>query len=247
MRIKANQLVAHRGYQHRFPENSLLAIHAAIQAGAVNIEIDVQLNDQREVILFHDSEMERITGQQGCIHSMATAQLSDYYCSEPHRLGSAFSSNSITLLADLLPLIKRFPQVNFFIELKEESIARYGVDVCLASMQLVLQNDMSTIILISFSEPAVTMAKSFGFLQTALVIRDWGQRNLLTARTQADYIFVNHQRIGRTERIEANVPVILYEIGDVLLAENYLSRGAYAIETFLIGDMIKHSSLSSSI
>jgi len=146
-----------------------------------------------------------------------------------------------------LPSIKKFPQVNFFIELKEESIARYGVDVCLASMQLVLQNDMSTIILISFSEPAVTMAKSFGFLQTALVIRDWGQRNLLTARTQADYIFVNHQRIGRTERIEANVPVILYEIGDVLLAENYLSRGAYAIETFLIGDMIKHSSLFPAV
>jgi glycerophosphoryl diester phosphodiesterase len=38
MTIKANQLVAHRGCQHRFSENSLLAINTTIQAGSVNIE-----------------------------------------------------------------------------------------------------------------------------------------------------------------------------------------------------------------
>jgi glycerophosphoryl diester phosphodiesterase len=137
MRTKANQLVAHRGYQHRFPENSLLAIHAAIQVGAVNIEIDVQLNDQREVVLFHDTEMDRVTGKQGNIHNLSSQQLAHYFCSEPNRLGDDFLFNPITLLADLLPIIKEYSHVRFFIEIKEDSVERYGVDVCLTMIKKV--------------------------------------------------------------------------------------------------------------
>ena len=39
-----SQLIAHRGEMHRFAENTLPAIKAAIDAGARNVEIDIQLS-----------------------------------------------------------------------------------------------------------------------------------------------------------------------------------------------------------
>ena len=245
MRIKANQLVAHRGYQHRFPENSLLAIHAAIQVGAVNIEIDVQLNDQREVVLFHDTEMDRVTGKQGNIHTLSSQQLAHYFCSEPNRLGDDFLFNPITLLADLLPIIKEYSHVRFFIEIKEDSVERYGVDVCLTMIKQVffscsVPSAIHNVVLISFSEETIAVAKKYGFLQSGLVIRDWDNRNDLVEITQADWVFVNYQRIDINveKEITANVPVVLYEIGSKALAIDCLSRGAYAVETFNVGEML---------
>jgi glycerophosphoryl diester phosphodiesterase len=243
MKINTTQLVAHRGYQHRFPENCLLSINAAIHLGAVNIEIDVQLNDEGRVILFHDIEMGRMTGEKGNIHTLASQQLSDYYCSEPDRLGDAFLFNPITLLADALPIIKGCPHVRFFIELKEESVERYGADVCLTMIRRIFSSygvpsTMNNVVLISFSEGAIAAAKKYGFVQSGLVIRDWHNRNDLVEITQADWIFINCQRIDAEKEITANVPVVLYEIGSKALAIDYLSRGAYAVETFNVGELL---------
>ena len=42
--MNADVLIAHRGWQRRYPENTLAAIEGAITAGALHIEIDVQLS-----------------------------------------------------------------------------------------------------------------------------------------------------------------------------------------------------------
>ena len=42
--LTANQLIAHRGLQAHYPENSMLAIRKAFEAGAKHIECDIQLS-----------------------------------------------------------------------------------------------------------------------------------------------------------------------------------------------------------
>ncbi|HZZ35853.1 MAG TPA: glycerophosphodiester phosphodiesterase family protein, partial [Caulobacteraceae bacterium] len=60
--------IAHRGLWSPDgpPENSLGAFQAACAAG-YGIELDVQLTADGEAVVFHDSTLERMTGQPGRI------------------------------------------------------------------------------------------------------------------------------------------------------------------------------------
>jgi len=53
---------AHRGDSSRLRENTLAAIKSAIDAGAQIIEIDVRITKDQEVVVIHDSTLERLWG-----------------------------------------------------------------------------------------------------------------------------------------------------------------------------------------
>jgi glycerophosphoryl diester phosphodiesterase len=79
-------IIAHRGYRARYPENTLAAFEAAIDAGADMIELDVLLTKDRKVVVIHDESLDRTTSGQG--------RVSDYTLSELKALdaGSWFDS-----------------------------------------------------------------------------------------------------------------------------------------------------------
>ena len=55
-------IIAHRGASDTAPENTSFAFEAALNAGADGIELDVQQTADGVLIVFHDLNMERITG-----------------------------------------------------------------------------------------------------------------------------------------------------------------------------------------
>ncbi|KAF5698582.1 glycerophosphodiester phosphodiesterase 1 [Fusarium globosum] len=55
-------IVAHRGLWNEAPENSLLSIQRAIEAGYNIVEIDVRRTADGEFVLLHDVTLERMTG-----------------------------------------------------------------------------------------------------------------------------------------------------------------------------------------
>ena len=61
------QVVAHRGYSSMFPENTMAAFKGACELGVDYIELDVQLSKDGIPVLFHDTDMKRLTGQSGLI------------------------------------------------------------------------------------------------------------------------------------------------------------------------------------
>lgn len=70
--------VAHRGLWARdgAPENSLAAFQAACKAG-YGIELDVQLSADGEAMVFHDEDLERMTGVKGRLRDRSAADLAD--------------------------------------------------------------------------------------------------------------------------------------------------------------------------
>ena len=69
---------AHRGLHDVTdgrPENSRAAIRAAMAAG-YGIEIDVQLSRDAQAMVFHDYDLERLTGQEGVVQRQDAAALS---------------------------------------------------------------------------------------------------------------------------------------------------------------------------
>src|ERR1700709_1302665 len=70
--------VAHRGLwtPDGPPENSLGAFQAACAAG-YGIELDVQLSADGEAMVFHDDDLERMTGVAGRLSDRTTTELAD--------------------------------------------------------------------------------------------------------------------------------------------------------------------------
>jgi glycerophosphoryl diester phosphodiesterase len=58
-------IVAHRGDWSAAPENSILAIEAAIASGFSMVEVDVKTTADNRPVLLHDDELDRTTDLQG--------------------------------------------------------------------------------------------------------------------------------------------------------------------------------------
>ena len=68
-------IMAHRGYRARYPENTLVAFQAALDAGVQMIELDVALSRDRKLVVIHDATLERTTNGEGAVSDHTLAQL----------------------------------------------------------------------------------------------------------------------------------------------------------------------------
>lgn len=71
------RVIGHRGARTLAVENSLLALRAAVDAGADGVEIDVQLSADGEPVVFHDDDLLRLCGASGLLWQHPWRQLRD--------------------------------------------------------------------------------------------------------------------------------------------------------------------------
>ena len=69
------QIVAHRGASGDFPENTLLAFTQAIIQGCDVIELDVQCHHSGELIVLHDSYVDKISTSSGHFNDFSLSEL----------------------------------------------------------------------------------------------------------------------------------------------------------------------------
>ena len=74
-KFKPPWFIAHRGYRARYPENTLVAFQAALDAGVQMIELDVALSRDRKLVVIHDATLERTTNGEGAVRDHTLAQL----------------------------------------------------------------------------------------------------------------------------------------------------------------------------
>lgn len=67
--------IAHRGASGTFPENTVSAFRAAIDAGADMCELDVQLSRDGAVVVIHDDTVERTTDGTGEVAELTLEEL----------------------------------------------------------------------------------------------------------------------------------------------------------------------------
>jgi glycerophosphoryl diester phosphodiesterase len=69
------EVIGHRGYAARAPENTLAALRAAADAGAPAVEFDVQVAACGTPVLFHDEHLGRTTNGAGPVRRRTLHQL----------------------------------------------------------------------------------------------------------------------------------------------------------------------------
>lgn len=99
---------SHRGlHNEEYPENTTKSFINSIRHG-YGIELDVQLTKDNEVIVFHDYNLERMTGYKKNVNELTYEQIS--------RLSLLNTNEKIPLLKDVLKIINN--KVSVLIELK---------------------------------------------------------------------------------------------------------------------------------
>jgi glycerophosphoryl diester phosphodiesterase len=231
-----HQLVAHRGYQKYYPENTLLAICKALEAGALHVELDVQFSGDQVPFVYHDDTLDRLAGRTGRLRDLTAAELQRCTAHEPGRFGQRFATEKMATLAQLANLIQQSPGVTFYVELKEEAVRDHGAVLCLRQIRQVLGPVLSQCVLISFDEAALAQAADFP--RIGLVTRNWAKREEQIHALRASVLFVNKTRIPAGEPVTASCPVVVYEVGERAEALQWLQRGADKVESFAIGELL---------
>ncbi|NLZ46207.1 MAG: glycerophosphodiester phosphodiesterase [Clostridiales bacterium] len=102
------KLIAHRGlFNDNYPENSLSAFKNAVLNG-IAIELDVRLTKDCKIVVFHDSDLNRMTG--------IDAELSDFTYEQLSILNLSNTNEHIPTLSQVLKLVDG--KVPIFIEIK---------------------------------------------------------------------------------------------------------------------------------
>lgn len=234
MPLSASQLVAHRGYQKFYPENTALAVLEAINAGALFVEIDIQLSRDQQPLVYHDLSLKRVSGCPGSVTDLTLDELEKLSAYEPKRLGEQFIHETISSLQTVVEIIRQHPAVTLFVELKEESIKQFGTTTMLAKVSEVLQPIMQRAVLISFDYSIIQSARNQGWPQVGVVLRNWVDIDSVEVSAIAgEYTFVNYAIIpAQTDLGKLGTKLVAYEVGSVELARKLTARHIAMLETF---------------
>lgn len=143
---KERFIVAHRGSSGTAPENTLSSIQHAIAAGALMVEVDVQITADSKAILMHDQVLGRTTNGKGFVSSHSFEQLRTLDAG--NWFNASFNGEHIPLLEDALNLLKSNKTcVN--IEIKPPGKDEDGVERLLIILEHVIALDMQDVTLFS--------------------------------------------------------------------------------------------------
>lgn len=238
--MNADQLVAHRGWRQRFPENTLAAIEGALRAGAINIEIDVQLSADRVPMLFHDRTLMRVCREKGEVHQYNAQQLSGFPAYEPDRFGDQFLQTRIASLADVVALFEENSQTHLFLEVKEEALQQFGDATVYAAIAPLIEPIRERCTIISFAHTFLQYAQAQHWPRIGPVLNAWEEITSPTlAALRPSVVFCDIDQLPRGDLHAIPYPLVVYEVPDVATAEKLFARGIAKCETFNVGELLK--------
>lgn len=231
-------LVAHRGYARHYPENTLVALEAAVAAGAQYVEVDVQMTSDGVPVLFHDQDCVRLCGAAGAVSEYALADMKALRAAWPARFGAAFADNPVASLQDFVGFLINHPTVTAFVEIKRQGVKYFGAEKVVEEVRRLLLPVFDQTVLLSFSLAALKVARPY-----------WPRIGLATRRycefaaravcaLSPEYHFCDLQGLPKNGAIgHAHSALVVYEVDDAVIARELGARGAALIETFAIGEM----------
>lgn len=231
------ELVAHRGYPKRFPDNSLSGIRAAIAAGARYLEIDVHLSTSGTPWLFHNETLEQVCGVRGRLVDLDDAAIEALRASETARLGERFADEPVARLADVVGVLEAAPQVFTFVEIKPVALEAHGVERVVEAVLTELEPLAGRVAVISFTFDALVASRARAPHPIAPIVKSWKQVDREARALEPEYLFCNVRHLPDEGHLELAPELVVYEVVDPDQALELGRRGAKFVETFAFPEM----------
>lgn len=152
-KVSATEIIAHRGASSLAPENTLTAVILGYRQSADAVELDVHLTKDGEIVVIHDPNTRRTSGQDRLVKNTTLAELRTLQVGRwGSWLGQGFHEQ-IPLLSEALTLVPKDKKL--FIEIK------VGAEILPALRQTLRKAELSAeqTVLIGFDYLTMKAAK----------------------------------------------------------------------------------------
>jgi glycerophosphoryl diester phosphodiesterase len=237
-----SEVVAHRGWRSRYPENTWPAIEAAVAVGTPWVEFDLQFSADRVPVVIHDAELDRTAGRPGRVSRLHWSELSRVSVHEPGRFGDRHGEVRPMRLAELVERLADPAGPRLLVEVKGETALEQGVDRSVQRVIAELGPILERCVLISFVERAVQAARRLGApaVGWCLDYYDEDSRRLADALAP-DWLLADHREWPTAGGHPWEGPWSwgVWELGEEAdLARSVAARGARLLETFACGELL---------
>jgi len=235
------ELVAHRGYAKNYPENSLSAFSAAIGCNGKFLELDVQLTADHIPCVIHDETLLRTGGKDISVLDSRWSEIEEIYVGEDEKFGRKYSKERLTTLKDFAIFLQKNNDVHAFVELKEESIERFGNEIVLGAVLSELLIVQSQCTIISFDAPILHEVRKISDFPVGFVVHRYDEAHLReTQKLSPDAVICNYKKIPDEDGAlwAGDWEWMLYEVTDPDVACKWSSRGVKYIETMDFSKMM---------
>lgn len=146
-------LFAHRGDSAHAPENTLPAFQQALQNGADGVELDVKLTADGQVIVIHDSTVDRTTDGKGRVASLTLEAVRKLDAGK--WFSEKFAGTKVPLLEEVFEVVGKDKMIN--IELKSHDTSHDGLMIKVCEL-IKRHNNQSQILFSSFFPSTLKIA-----------------------------------------------------------------------------------------
>lgn len=228
-------IAGHRGLPQHYPENTLVGIEAALEAGAQGVEIDIQFTKEGEPVLLHDLTLKRVTGLSGSVSAFELSLLNKMSAHEPARFGNQFLPTPIEPLQNLLPLIRQYANATLFVEVKDESFGHISREQAVAKLATVLAPIADQCVIISYDITVLRLIREALDWPVGWVLRQYNDAALLLAKEfQPEFLICNATKLPPTP-----TPLwlglwqwFIYDITEAHMAKQLSARGVTWVESW---------------
>ena len=241
-------LIAHRGYAKKFPENTLISILAALEAGAKCVEFDVQFTSDGIPVVLHDANLKRTTGTNKRIFKVELERLNDIVVNEAKLHPIKFANVGVPTLESVIQLLKLWPDCTPFIEIKQESIDTFGIEKVIKTLAECCTPIIDRCVLIGYDDLALRCSRAMGFKSIGWILKKYNDESRSKATYLApDYLFYNHTKLPKkiTSLWRGPWKWAFYEVTQTKVALELAELGANYIETMAIAEMLKSPKLKN--
>lgn len=224
------ELIAHRGWPARYPENSLRGLSAAAAAGARFLEFDVQLAGDGVPLVIHDDNLARTAGVDLSVLATRSAIVRSV----------ARDTAPVATLAEVCEWLAGKP-VTAFVEIKRQSLARFGAARVMEQLGPALRPARDRCVIISFAAEALEYARTRLEIPVGWVLKGLdGSRRARAEDLAPEYLFVSRRRLTNRQLWPGPWRWAVYTVDDPEAAKALGRAGAHFVETDDIGTLLAH-------
>ena len=117
LKMGSFKVTAHRGFSAEYPENTMVAMEAALKLDVDMIEMDVHMTSDGQIILMHDHTVDRTTNGTGLIREKTLAEMRELDAGSWK--GERFAGEKVPTFREFLELMKDHPEMEVIVELKD--------------------------------------------------------------------------------------------------------------------------------
>ena len=250
LKVDVPTLVAHRGYSGKVPENTLDAYKAAYKCGAKFMELDLQLTKDKRPVLHHDKTLKRMAGVDIDVRNITVKEFKSYKASYKERFGEEYKENTFTTFKRFCKWLKNHSDVTIFVEIKQESIDRFGIPTFLDAVvkRIKKTNVESQCVIISFNAEVIDYTRQISSIKTGWVLPEWNDENRQElVKLQPEFMFCDktYLPVKDSDIWQGSWTWAIYNLDDVRSAIDMANRGMSYLETNQIGTLMSDAIFSN--